>query len=120
MRKLILPLVIALLAGCSDDDKCLQTTACGITGQFEELSVFKSLKESITNCSCITSILMGTYEGETVFYVAVTDPTCDSIFAPTLYNCDGEIVRVFENTLEEQSEFFEKVVDRRSLYDCNN
>ena len=118
MRKFIFPLVIALLVGCSDEDTCLQTNTCGLTGQLEELSIFKSLKESITNCSCITSILTGTYEAQTVFYVAVTDPTCDSVFAPTLYNCDGEVVRVFENTLEEQAEFRQKVEDRKSVYDC--
>jgi hypothetical protein len=108
------------LLAVQNDDKRAEVKTCGLTVQFEELAIFQSLKESITNCSCITSVLTGTYEAQTVFYVAVTDPLCNGIFAPTLYNGDGEVVRVFKNTLEEQDEFFQKVEARRSLHDGEN
>jgi hypothetical protein len=110
--------MLIILAISCKDDKSVGPNVCGYEGSIEEAPWMVSLKDSMTNCSCTQSILTGKYEGNTVFYVAVTDPRCNSVFAPTLYNCEGEAVKSFEATMAAQNEFYEKVSERSIVYSC--
>lgn len=115
-------LIVALLftgVACQDDDPATgEENSCGGRVALTDMPVVKDLRESIDNCSCTTSIFSAYYDEQPVFYIAVTDPLCDAVFAPALYNCQGEVVRQFENTLEQHEEFYNLVTDRNIIYSC--
>jgi hypothetical protein len=115
MKNLLLLLCLGIFAGCQDD-KINEPLVCEWNGSFDDFPFMETMKESMTNCICVQSIFQATYKDQTVFYQAITDPRCDSIFAPTLYNCDGDVVRVF--TATEYNEFFIVVTEREIIYSC--
>lgn len=85
------------------------------------LDWIQDLKEEL-NCgeyTCEVSILKSEYEGETVFYVLVTDPLCNSAGVRYLYNCFGEIIKEF--TVEENAAFLNDL-DREveTIFSCND
>jgi hypothetical protein len=117
MKKLILFILVVLVISCKDDDKNAGPGVCGYES-IADTDWMASLRDSMTNCTCEKSIITGKYEGYTVFFVAVTDPLCNSVFAPTLYNCEGTAVKSFESTMEAQNEFYNKVTERNVVYRC--
>jgi hypothetical protein len=70
----------------------------------------------MSNCSCEISIIQGTYSGGTVFFSAITDALCDGISIPTLYDCEGKVVRIF--TSDDFSSFPDLVTTDKVLYRC--
>lgn len=117
--KLIFTLLFAflLLVGCSKDSND-NKQICNLADPLNELAWLKEIKNSLTNCSCQISILQATYDGQTVFYTAMTDPLCDGVQTYTLYNCDGKVVEVI---LSDKIQAFQtKVTDVKNLYRCKN
>lgn len=72
----------------------------------------------MTNCTCETSIIKGTYEGQIVFFIAVTDPVCNGVDMPTLYSCGGDEIRTFTSSPADQKELREKLIRDSVLYRC--
>jgi len=118
MRFLILFMTTCILIGC-DDDSAVGPNACTAENPIGEVPWLQELKNSITHCTCEQSIIQGRYLSETVFYVAVTDPACSSIFAPTLYDCSGTIIKKFGMT-EKDREDLRRLRLEQVLYRCND
>jgi hypothetical protein len=74
------------------------------------------METSLINCMCEISLIRGTYNNQTVYFTALTDPACDGIDTPTLYDSNGKIVRIF--TMNDYQEFYEKVTRDSVLYRC--
>ncbi|SDK17146.1 hypothetical protein SAMN05421823_10253 [Catalinimonas alkaloidigena] len=90
--------------------------ACTSEHPVEEIAWLQELKNSMTHCTCERSILQGTYQQKTVFFTALTDPACDGRDAPTLYDCNGTVVRTF--TLADSQEYYDQVTIDKVLYRC--
>lgn len=115
MKSWILSLLIILaLAGCSDAPG---ENACTEFGT----NVFwlTSLKNSIRNCTCQTSLVRGTYDDQTVFYITITDPACNFTGTPILYNCEGEKIKEFTASLADQQDLTDNLKFNRILYTCD-
>lgn len=109
---------IAILLFCCDNDSDVAANACASQDPME-LEWIQELKNSITNCTCETSIVRGKYLDETVFYVMITDPLCSAVFAPTLYDCSGTIVKKFSIYGKDHDDV-NKIVFEEVLYRCKN
>jgi len=116
MNKIILFFAVSLLIlnSCSYDK--LPKTECISDNPIEDFAWLKVIKSTMTNCSCEISIIQGTYNNQTVFFVALTDMLCDGISIPTLYDCEGKVVRVFNST--DYREFNDHVTHDKVLYRC--
>ena len=117
MKKLGAILILGILfMGCTKDATVDTTNACTSANPIEEVGWLKSMKESIVNTksACETSIVQGTYNNQTVFFTMITDPLCNSINMPTLYSCEGKVVRTF--TEADYREFSEKVTSVKVLF----
>ena len=116
MKKLILCLAIGLLFfnGCRYDK--ITTTECISNNPTEDFAWLKAIKNTMTNCNCEISIIQGTYNNQTVFFTALTDALCDGINIPTLYDCEGKVVRVF--TSADYRDFNDQVTRDKVLYRC--
>ncbi|WP_417886985.1 hypothetical protein [Zunongwangia sp.] len=101
-----------LFFACSSDDDNSNTCNGTIDPQF-----FAELKESITSCSCETSILKGTYNNETVYYKAITDPLCYTQTHYFFYDCKGNLIKELSN---EESNEYDQENNRTNeiLYTC--
>jgi hypothetical protein len=119
MRIFIVLMMLILTVSCSDD-KNVDTNVCTTTGSIDNVSWIAGLKKTMTNCSCEISIIKGTYEGQTVIFIALTDPLCDGIDTPTLYNCEGKEMRSFTDSAADQKELFDKVTRDSVLYRCKS
>ena len=64
--------LLVLLLGC---EKSVKT--CNFNDPLKDLPWLQELKTSFTNCSCEMSIIQATYNKQTVFYSAMTDPICN-------------------------------------------
>ena len=73
------------------------------------------------NCgeyACKVAILKSEYEGETVFYIQMTDPVCNGFDEITLYNCTGKKVESF--SMEESMEFVNSPGrEVEEIFSCN-
>jgi hypothetical protein len=116
MKKFILILTTSLLLlSCDVFDK--QTNAELISANpMEDYAWLKVMKTTMTNCSCEISIIQGTYNRRTVFFIALTDILCDGIDMPTLYDSNGKAVRTFTST--DYREFYDHVTRDKVLYRC--
>ena len=111
---LIIPFVFTT---CSKVEKDTQN-ACNSSNPLEDVTWLKTIKNTLTNCSCELSIIQGTYNNKTVYFVALTDALCDGISMPTLYDCNGKVVRVFNET--DYQDFYNLVTRDKVLYRCKN
>ena len=118
--KMFIPLLLCALAVSCNDDKNIDTNACTTTATVDNIPWIQDLKETMTNCACEKSIIQGTYEDQPVIFIALTDPSCDGINTPTLYNCEGEIIRSFTDSAVDQKELQEKVTRDSVLYRCKS
>jgi hypothetical protein len=118
MKKFLLGLSI-LVFGCFECTE-VNTVCSDIRDNDQAPGWFKELKNDLTNCTCEISIVRATYQHQTVFYTALTDPMCNGVNTPTLLNCDGEIIKTFTLSEADQKDFFENVIDKNILYRCKN
>ena len=102
--------------GCDDNGGLSKT--CSVS-DIQIVKLIDDLKSSLTNCGCDISIIQGRYGGQTVFFTAINDPACDSINTPTLYGCDGEVVRVFTTSERDQRDLAERVTWEQVIYTCS-
>ena len=120
MKKVIVFVMSVILtlgvAGCTDDK--FDTNACTSADSIDGVAWIEELKESMTNCTCEISIIKGTYEDQTVIFIALTDPLCNGIDTPTLYNCQGKEIRSFTTSTADQKELREKVTRDTAMYRC--
>ena len=122
MKKIIFAISIILAFGsvsCTDDKKN-DSTACKATLSIDSTPWIIDLKKSLTNCSCEISIIKGTYNSQTVIFVAITDPVCNSTNTPTLYNCEGKAIRSFTASTTDQKELRDNVTWDTVLYRCKS
>ena len=110
-------IMLTLSSFSCNDDKKDDTNACTASEPMD-VPWIAQLKGSMTNCTCEISIIKGTYEGQTVFFIALTDPVCDGIDTPTLYSCHGKPIRSFTNSTSDQKELREKVTRDTVIYRC--
>lgn len=117
MRRALLFIIAVILFRC-DDDHDVVSNACTLEDPMDA-EWLQELKNSLTNCVCETSIIQGKYLDETVFYTMITDPVCSSVFAPTLYDCSGTIVKKF-SVYDKDHGDVNKIVAEEVLYRCND
>ena len=118
--KFFIPLLLLLLIiGCDNDEKP-STNACNATTPVDEIDWLLALKQSMTNCSCEISIIEGMYHSQTVFFIALTDPLCDGINTPTLYNCEGIGIKTFTTSEDDQTDLADNVTRDSVLYRCKD
>lgn len=93
MKKTLFPLLLLVLAFVSCKETEDPIMACGVADPIENLPWLKEKIAEIKagDYSDETSIIMATYQGQTVFYANTCCALCLS-FAPTFYDCQGEIV----------------------------
>ena len=120
MKTLLMTLLIStVLFSCSKNSKEIQTlNACESSNPLEEVPWLKEMKNSLTQCGCEMSLIQGTYKEQTVFYIVLTDPVCDGISEPTLFDCKGKVVRTF--TIDDYRDFYTDVSTVKVLYRCKN
>ena len=94
----------------------LARTECTSNNPIEDFTWLRVVKNSLSNCSCEISIIQGTYSNRTVFFTAITDALCDGIIIPTLYDCEGKVVRIF--TSDDFLSFNDLVSTDKVLYRC--
>ena len=114
MKKLAFIFVAALFLISCDSEQVDPNDACNAANPIEEVVWLKNLKESISNAGCETLLIQGVYNNTTVFFTYIADPLCNCINAPTLYNCKGEVVRIF--TINDYKEFPNLVKSEKTLY----
>ena len=115
LRKSILLIFLLLISfSCKKDDSD-STNACAGDNPLEA-DWMAEIKNSLGECTCELSILQGTYEGETVFYLALTDPLCDGIYTPVLMDCEGNTVKTY--SIDEFEDFLEEVTYEKAIYRC--
>jgi hypothetical protein len=118
MKKLCFFIVMFfLLVQCGKDDK-ETANACNTDNPMETIDWLKAMKDSLTNCSCQISIVQGTYRNHPVFYLALTDPLCDGVLIPTLVDCNGKVVKKYNET--DIEDFYHQVSIDTVLYSCKN
>ena len=120
MRKFIFASLIILTIGslsCTEE-KNVESNACTTTESIDKVPWIADLKKSMTNCTCEFSLVKGTYKGETVFFIILTDPRCDGIDTPTLYNCNGQAIKSFTDSASDQKELNDNVTKDSILYRC--
>ena len=108
-------LVLFFIASCSKEDETKIKT-CDFSDPIEELQWLKEIRNTMTNCSCELSILLATYNNQTVFYVAMTDPLCNGVQTTTLLDCEGKVIEVIQS--EKYQAFLGKVSNVKNLYRC--
>jgi hypothetical protein len=118
MKSIIFCFVIVMAAlGCkNNDEENLLKSACNCDDPIDKVDWMIALKNSMTNCSCEVSLIQGTYNDQIVYFVAMTDPLCNGINTPALYNCDGHVIRQF--TDEDYQDFYNEVSCDSVLYRC--
>ena len=93
MKKTLFPLFLLVLAlfSCKETEDPIM--ACGVADPVENLPWLKEKIEEIKagDFSDATSIIMATYQGQTVFYANTCCAFCLSV-AYFFYDCQGEIV----------------------------
>ena len=111
MKKLSLILVfLVLLLSCEKNDN-----TCNCNDPLRDLAWLKEVKTSLTNCSCEMSIIQATYNRQTVFYTAMTDPLCDGIFPIVLLDCEGATVKSYESANQIPDN---DITYKKTLYRC--
>ena len=110
-RSFLFVLLVPLLFSCTEDgnevianSQIELENACTAEDPLA-IGWMQDLKEEL-HCgefSCEVSIIKSEYEGETVFYIQMTDPLCFGFDEITLYSCTGKKVESF--TIEESREF---------------
>ena len=103
-------LFLILLLSCEKKEN-----TCNCDNPLEELSWLKELKASFTNCSCQKSIIQATYQKQTVFYLIMNDPLCNSYQEIALCDCYGTIIKTF--LLTDQT-FGDEVTGQKTIYTC--
>lgn len=111
-------LLVALLLAVSCDDNDDHGKKCTFDDSIDSYPWIMELKNSMTNCTCEISIIQGTYRQQTVVFMALTDPLCNGIDTPILYDCDGRPIKSFSNTASDQKELTDKVTRDKVLYRC--
>ncbi len=127
-RSLLFFLLLILLFSCSkDENKVIANSEIELQNACKAedplaIDWMQDLKEEL-HCGeyfCEVSIVKSEYEGETVFFILVTDPLCNASGVRNLYNCYGEIIKEF--TAEESSIFLNDSgveADFEILFSCN-
>lgn len=127
MRSTLFLLFLVLFVSCSSNDdsnasdlKADKNNACTTEKPLEVLWMQK-LKDSL-RCGesvCESSILRSTYEGKSVFYIAITDGLCNTQAHYFFYNCEGKMIK--ELTNEESVDYLNNYLDRETeiLFSCN-
>ena len=110
-RSLLFILLVTLLFSCTEDgnevianSQIELENACTAENPLA-IGWMQDLKKEL-HCgefSCEVSIIKSEYEGETVFYIQMTDPLCYGFDEITLYSCTGKKIESF--TIEESREF---------------
>jgi len=102
---------LVLLLSCDKND-----TICNCNDPLQELVWLQELKTSLTNCTCEISIIQATYDNQTVFYTAMTDPLCNSsIQTFILYDCTGNAIKSYQSGDQAMDG---KVTNLEVLYRC--
>src|SRR5688572_4181254 len=95
--KNIFPLILlAFLVSCNCNDDLPTASACTSADPINEIPWVSSLKNSIHKCTCTTSVMKGKYGFQTVFFVLMNDPWCNSGGSMVLYNCAGDPVATID------------------------
>ena len=111
MKKLtIIISFLVLLLGC---EKSVKT--CNSDDPLKDLAWLQEVKTSLTNCSCEMSIIQATYNKQTVFYTAMTDPICNGIYPIVLRDCTGDIVKSYESLNQVKDN---DITNIKTLYRC--
>jgi hypothetical protein len=103
-----------VIIGCDKDKNTVLSV--NTDNQPEELSWIEEMKSSITNCTCQKSIFQGTYNNETVYFILMNDPLCNSVFDVVLYDSNGKVVKHYEYT--DISLYCKEVTIVKSIYNC--
>jgi hypothetical protein len=112
MKKLsfIIVLLIFLLS-CEKDDN-----TCNSNDPLKDLAWLHELTTTFTNCSCEMSIIQATYNRQTVFYTAMTDPLCNgNIQTYVLFDCTGNAVKSYQSGDQAMEG---KVTNLKVIYRC--
>jgi hypothetical protein len=113
MKNVFILCLVVILFGCTCDDDSTTISACTSDDPITEISWLSDLKNSIDNCSCTTSVMKGTYESKTVYFVLINDPLCNIGGSIVLYNCTGEPIATVD-----VSQFGDHVKIGTILYSC--
>ncbi len=101
---------LILLLSC---EKSVST--CNFVDPLKDLAWLQEVKTSFTNCSCEMSIIQATYNKQTVFYTAMTDPVCNGVYPIVLRDCTGEIVKSYESINQVKDN---DITNIKTLYRC--
>jgi hypothetical protein len=111
MKKLSFLLVLmVLLLNCEKNDN-----TCNCNDPINDLAWLKDVKNSFTNCTCEMSVIQATFNKQTVFYTAMTDPLCDGVGVYIIFDCKGDSIKSYTSGVQT---FYDEVTNRKILYRC--
>jgi hypothetical protein len=113
MKNVSLLCLVTILFGCTCEDHSPAINACTFDDPINEVQWLSDLKNSITNCTCTTSVMQGTCESKTVYFVLINDPLCNTGGSVVLYNCKGQPISTID-----VSQFVDLVKIDTTLYSC--
>jgi hypothetical protein len=114
-RFLFLLLCLTALISCDhEDDESIPS--CEFSDPIEDLAWLKEYKETLSDCSIQISIFQANYKKHVVFYSRITDPLANSVFGVALWDCEGNIIKIFK--YDQREEFNKLVTNGVVLYRC--
>ena len=111
-------LIGIILTSCDKDKDKNTIPECNVEDPMQELAWLDDVKNSFTNCSCAISIIQAVYKEKTVFYAAMNDPVCNSVFHVILWDCNGNGIK--EYLPGENDTFDNEVTLTKVLYTCSD
>lgn len=113
--KYVLSLFIFFLVLTNCNKQGEDVSGCNVEDPIEELNWLKEMKNSLS-CVCHESIAQGLYKGQTVFYLVIPSFYCDAA-GITLWDCNGDIVKVFRYVDEDPD--IENIELVEIIYSCD-
>ena len=115
MKMYLLSLCLIVLTVSCKRDNVVSNNACTAADPLIVPWV-KTLTATLNNPLCLSSLFQARYKGQTVYYAAMNDPTCESIPGRTLLDCTGQTIKIYGPTKQEQQAFADEVSVVKTLY----
>jgi hypothetical protein len=113
--------ILFILTVSCHKEKAIETNLCAEGSTIDNISWIANIKRAMGSCSvCERSIVRATYRQQVVFFETITAADCDYANTPTLYSCDGKVVRTFTLSATDQQEFIDDVKRDAIVYVCKN
>ncbi len=100
MKKIFTFIIFICVVSCEKESK----SDCNVENPLEDLAWLSEMKAGLPGEPCPFALAMGLYHNNTVFYTLSVGPACNTVFGVELLNCNGDVVKQYSATENEQFE----------------